>query len=310
MRTKLKVCAVNFWPGFSLQAGFVRYLLERAIGEFDVAADEKSADIVLSSVFPRFQRLLAIHPKLKLKTPKFPEKTIGVLWENMRPNYSQYAYSISSDFDSYGGRNVRIPLWYGQLNWPGFNRGAPSDWHGYEPLIEIESLLSPRPACKPGEHELFCCFVAANPELHRMLAVEALSRVEQVDLYGPITGKAYKGSKYDLLKRYRFNLCFENSAFPGYFTEKLLHSWAGGCIPLYYSGPGFERDFNPSAVINRKDFATLDEFAEHVAKIHRSPDLWGAIYAEPLLTQAPSLSSATDFLREACDSIMNRKVAL
>ena len=46
------------------------------------------------------------------------------------------------------------------LTTPAFVFGLAGVWNGYEPLIEIESLLAPRPPCKPGEHELFCCFVA------------------------------------------------------------------------------------------------------------------------------------------------------
>ena len=310
MTRVVKICAVNFWPGFSLESGFVRYLLNLALGSFSIVSSEKDADIVLVSVFPRFQRLAAISPKLQIKRPMVPERSIGFIWENQRPDYRKYAFSISSDFDSYGGRNFRIPLWYAQLKWPEISQDRPWSseraWQGYEPLVDMDTLMRPRPASQSDNRDAFCCFVAANPEPHRLLTIEALSKVGKVDLYGPISGKAFKGSKYELLSRYRFNLCFENSMFPGYYTEKLLQSWVGGCIPLYYSDPWFHQDFNPKAAINRINFATLDDFSEFVRSVYGSRELIDGYLAQPLLTQRPSLDAGVAFLRGACEAILQR----
>lgn len=301
----MKVCAVNFWQGFSLEYGLIKLLLNHAIGSFEVVSSEKEADIVLTSVFPSYPR---IRKNLNLKWPAFPEKTIGVIWENERPNYKKYRFSISSDFDSYGGRNYRVPVWYMQLKWPNITRDMPhagkDAWQTFEPLVEIDSLLHSRDVPGAPDRERFCCFVAKNEELHRKFAIERLSTIAPVDLYGPITGKPAQISKYVLLKDYRFNVCFENSTFPGYYTEKLLQSWVGGCIPLYYSDSWFHMDFNPEAAINRIHFSTLDEFVGHVAAIHSSRNDMANLYAQPLLTKRPTLDGAITFLKNACAEIV------
>jgi hypothetical protein len=306
MAASIKVCAANFWPGFSLEVGFVRYLLERALGPFLIVPNETKADIVVSSVFPRRARLKS---KFGITWPRDPEKTISFIWENQRPDYQRCRFSISSDFDSYGGRNFRVPLWYMQLQWPGLKRDQPAPgsqaWSSFEPLVEIDSLLQPRQAT--NLRTAFCCFVAANREPHRMFAVERLSTVQQVDLFGPITGKPFQGSKYEILSRYRFNLCFENSTFPGYYTEKLLQSWVGGCVPLYYSDKWFVRDFNPVAAINRCDFGSLDEFVDYVKSVDASPSKLKEIFSQPLLLKRPSIDGAVAFLRDACAVILERK---
>jgi hypothetical protein len=244
---------------------------------------------------------------LGLSWPRYPDKTISFIWENQRPDYQRCRFSISSDFDSYGGRNFRVPLWYTQLQWPGMVRDQPATgsaaWSAFEPLVEIDSLLRPRHATQMRAG--FCCFVAANREPHRMLAVERLSRIRPVDLFGPITGEPFQGSKYELLSRYRFNLCFENSIFPGYYTEKLLHAWVGGCIPLYYSDKWFARDFNPLAAINRSDFASLDEFVDFVAMVDASPSRFEELYRQPLLLARPSLDGAISFLKDACSRLLD-----
>jgi hypothetical protein len=309
MAVPRRICAVNFWPGFSLETGLVKYLFDRALESFAVVASEKEADIVLTSVFPKHARLYRYIP-VPQKWPLFPEKTIGIVWENQRPNYRKYRFSLSSDFDSYGGRNCRVPLWYMQLNWPGIvSNQTPADGrtlHGFEPLVEIDSLLEPRSSPNVADKELFCCMIASNPEPHRMLCVERLSTIERVDLFGPIAGTPYRASKYDLLSRYRFNLCFENSIFPGYYTEKLLQAWVGGCLPLYYSDGWFKFDFNQKALVNRIAFRSIDEFVVHVASLHASRVAMNEIFAQPLLTKRPTLDDAIAFLARSCAEIMNR----
>jgi alpha(1,3/1,4) fucosyltransferase len=304
MGRSINVCAAHFWPGFSLQVGFVRYLLNQALGPFVVVASETEADIVVSSIFPKRPRMRKM---LGVTWPRHPEKTISFIWENQRPDYERCRFSISSDFDSYGGRNFRVPLWYMQLQWPGLERDQPASgsqaWSSFEPLVRIESLLASRPIStdRPG----FCCFVAANREPHRMFAVERLSTIESVDLFGPIAGKPFQGSKYQILSQYRFNLCFENSTFPGYYTEKLLQSWVGGCVPLYYSDKWFVRDFNPRAAINRNDFASLEQFVEYVAAVNASPSKFDELLSAPLLVERPTIDPAVNFLREACETILH-----
>ncbi|HEY5226619.1 MAG TPA: glycosyltransferase family 10, partial [Methylovirgula sp.] len=115
--------------------------------------------------------------------------------------------------------------------------------------------------------------------------------------------KALSCSKYEILPGYRFNLCFENSIFPGYYTEKIVHAWAAGCIPLYWSDPWFVADFNPNAMINRIDFPSLEAFAAYVAEVDNSPQRREAFLREPLLLSCPRLDGAVDFLRHALSAI-------
>ena len=283
----IAVCAINFWPGFTLERGFLAYLLERAFGQVRVIDTQKNADLVLTSVFPH-------------AACKFPGKTIAIIGENVRPNYQFYARSISEDFDSHGGRNCRAAGWWSQIDWGERNRRRVNEAfdHGYEPRVALERLLAPRlpPARRPDR---FCCYVARNPDPYRRLAVEALSVIEPVDQFGAVADRPLKRSKYEVLPDYRFNLCFENSIFPGYYTEKALQAWVGGCVPLYWSDPWYARDFNPNALINRIDFPSMEAFVDRVAEVNASPALWDEIHAQPLLLQPPSLDGVIRFLRDA-----------
>jgi alpha(1,3/1,4) fucosyltransferase len=292
------IAIVNFWPGFSLDSGFVRYFLDQIFDSYAVVPSEEEADIVITSVYPQNQ----IRPH--------PEKTIAYIGENVRPDYRNCRYSISYDFDTYGDRNCRLPGWYRHLSWPGYVRkpmvASDNTVHGFEPLVDVETLYRPRPLPGAADKELFCCFVASHLEHHRMLAVERLAGVGQVDVFGLVAGVPYQASKFELLPRYRFNLCFENSIFPGWYTEKVMHAWVGGCIPLYYSDMWFLLDFNPRALINRINFSTIDEFVRHVASVNASRAAMNELYDQPLLVgKRPTLDHAIDFMKTACAKILD-----
>ena len=44
----------------------------------------------------------------------------------------------------------------------------------------------------------------------------------------------YNNSKINFIKLSKFTICPENSADPGYCTEKIMHALEAGCIPLYW----------------------------------------------------------------------------
>ena len=138
--------------------------------------------------------------------------------------------------------------------------------------------------------------IALNPGLkdselysERIRAVVALQRLGNVDLYGygwdtslyetlrnmPRSQKfpymywknrkalraIYKGavkSKYETLSRYKFALSFENSAMPGYITEKIFDCFFVGTIPIYLGAPDVVKYIPKSCFIDMRDF---DDYA-------------------------------------------------
>jgi len=67
----------------------------------------------------------------------------------------------------------------------------------------------------------------------------------------------YKGpveSKYETLSRYRFAICFENMAMPGYITEKMFDCFFAGTIPVYLGAPDVENYIPKSCFVDMRDF--------------------------------------------------------
>jgi glycosyltransferase involved in cell wall biosynthesis len=70
----------------------------------------------------------------------------------------------------------------------------------------------------------------------------------------------YQGETPDkvaTLSGYRFALCFENTRFPGYVTEKIFDSFFAGTIPVYYGAPDIA-DFVPEGTF--VDFSRYGSF--------------------------------------------------
>ena len=51
---------------------------------------------------------------------------------------------------------------------------------------------------------------------------------------GESRATGWEEKKNDILGMYHFNLCFENTNWPYYCTEKIWHSIQGGCLPIYF----------------------------------------------------------------------------
>jgi alpha(1,3/1,4) fucosyltransferase len=296
----LRVACINFWTGVfdgtdSNESAFLLNLLRESCGEIELTRDVGTATVVLSSVFGN--------------EPSDPARTIQVIGENLRPNFSRCRFSLSFDYDGYFGRNHRLPLWWWRLDWPEFARfradttgpsGARN--HGFEPLIPIDALLERRAPIDLQSRQ-FCVLVAGNPESLRINLFLSLQAVSPVTGYGNLFNNPLRQSKFDVLQQFRFCLCPENGIYPGYHTEKPVDAWYGGCLPLYSGDRLLVRDFNPRALLNYQDQLSMAEFVDTVRRLNADPRAFNAIYTEPLLLQRPSLFSSVQFLREAVASI-------
>ena len=74
---------------------------------------------------------------------------------------------------------------------------------------------------------------------------------------------SYEGPVVDklaTLKNFRFNLCFENfSGQNGYITEKIFHSFAAGCVPVYWGPDNIEEYIPSTTFIDYRKFKNVAE---------------------------------------------------
>ncbi|MBI2775678.1 MAG: hypothetical protein HYX57_00200 [Chloroflexi bacterium] len=121
----------------------------------------------------------------------------------------------------------------------------------------------------------------------RLDAIRHFSHSPDFDLYGrgwadsstlsrPETeavARSYRGelpalAKISVLANYKFALCFENTAFPGYVTEKIFDCFQAGCIPIYLGAPDITSLVPSDAFIDARDFRdghALEAFIRSIA---------------------------------------------
>lgn len=280
----MKLCVVNFWQG-AFDGDFFDYFFRTAFPDLTYINNPHEADLIITSVFGNVFT--------------DPSKTLAYIGENIRPNFVAHSYSLSFDYDTYNGRNFRLPLWYSRLAWDGFEQKPRHDNahnHGYEQLIDIKSLTRPRKLDIKAKDK-FCALIANNPEGLRINLYNSISKYKQVDGYGNMFRNPLRKSKFAILPEYKFCLCPENSLYDGYITEKLIDAYAGLTVPLYSGDFSVDSDFNEWAFLNYQNTRDMKQFVDNVKWWDEHLESYQFTYEQPLLREEPKLDDAIAFVR-------------
>ena len=95
---------------------------------------------------------------------------------------------------------------------------------------------------------------------------------DQFDFYGKRWSKeqypAYKGlveHKDDVLKNYKFAICFENmEKVDGYVTEKIFDCFYADCVPVYWGPDNIEKYVPKNCFVDFRDFSDFDALYDHL----------------------------------------------
>lgn len=135
----------------------------------------------------------------------------------------------------------------------------------------------------------FCSFVVKNPSCqYRNDYFYVLSKFYPIASAGPLFNNQdgwrpdSTAEKVKFMSKYRFNLCFENSSYPGYCTEKLFEALCAKTIPIYWGSPTAALDFNPKAFLNRYDYASDREFIDKIFELQNNKNAYNEIYMQPM----------------------------
>jgi hypothetical protein len=192
--------------------------------------------------------------------------------ENERP--SNYACHFAISFDHIDdNRHYRLPL-YVIYDFDNQNRSV----NNTKTVDRDPSDLNKKFKDK------FCSFVVKNGACEkRNYFFQRLNEYKKVDSGGPLfnnigyileRGDGAVAAKMKFLNDYKFNLCFENSSYAGYTTEKLYEAYMFGTIPIYWGSPTIDCDFNTKAFLNWHDYQDDDAFMEAIIEVDTKPELY------------------------------------
>ena len=105
-------------------------------------------------------------------------------------------------------------------------------------------------------------------------------KLGKVDLYGPgwprgsaienfrrPTHENRRNKKVNILEKYHFSLCFENTNIEYYCTEKIWECLAAGCLPIYYGNRAIYEDFPRRSFLDYNEFQDSNALFDYIDKM-------------------------------------------
>ena len=219
--------------------------------------------------------------------------------ENIVPDFNECDYAIGFDYLSFGDRYLRLPFSYLMLN---------EDWQKSRHYDRSSAL-----------NRKFCNFIYSNnfsgvgAKLREDFA-KSLMQYKTIDCPGKVLNNMkdaitprfgdWQAGKLEFMKNYKFSIAFENSSSEGYVTEKLIHPFMAGSIPIYWGNPRIAEDFNSKAFINCHEYKNLDDVLAKIKELDSNDDLYMEMLSQPPLTGNPR--PGKDELRTFLEKIISK----
>lgn len=154
----------------------------------------------------------------------------------------------------------------------------------YYPLFLYDEGLSVGDAIIPFDDRKLCTIICSNifskdPRSLYQYRFDAVQWFEKnapqdLDFYGlgwpQNVSLLYRGDtkdKIQCMKKYKFAICFENSSFDGYISEKIFHCFQAGCVPVYWGPPNIEKYIPKNCFIDFRDFSSFDELYQYLISV-------------------------------------------
>jgi len=249
---------------------------------------------------PRPLRSSALSIEKQLRNRKEQPLTLFHTCESLRHDTFKNDFSISFDLGVQNPKHLRLPYWMELVDWS--HEGIVGNTNTrYGELLSLKRmgqalgddfLKRPKVASLITSHLL---------EPRRALAMATQNAIP-IEGYGPYFDASIKNHhqshffKKEVIKKFAFNLCPENSLYPGYYTEKIPESFQSGALPLGWTDSNVCADFNPKAFINLEPMAYLDYTP--LTELLNSESYLRQFCDQPLLLKMPTLDPAKQFITE------------
>lgn len=175
--------------------------------------------------------------------------------ENLVPDFNICDYAIGFHYIDFQDRYIRYPV---------YMIGNYSYYDGDNYALDLERALNKHENAKEQlkNKTEFCAFVYSNG-----IAVKCREKVfDGLSEYKAVnSGGRYRNNiggslsnKLEFQSKHKFVIAFENSPGYGYTTEKIVHAFSAGAIPIYWGNPSITKEFNPESFINCHDFGLTE----------------------------------------------------
>ena len=109
--------------------------------------------------------------------------------------------------------------------------------------------------------------------------------------------------KIRFLNFYKFSIAMENSEGDGYLSEKIVHSFLAGNIPIYYGDYMVDEYINIKSFILIKGEKDIQEKIKYIKKIDNDNNLYKSILKENILKDNNVKNTIDKELKEFLNNI-------
>lgn len=239
----------SFWPQMNPQDCQLLDFIRAAVidKQIEVVASPRNADVALFTCYGDLKGLEESEHSLRLL----------FLGENVRPSFEYFDISLSSDQSEYCGRNAYLPLWILEIDWFGKQY---SDRATYP----LSVFTNDRCINRSGRSNDIV-YVGNNNEPHRISMLTTLAQEGfKISRFGQQSRPVI--DKIELYRNYNISFCPENSYYPGYVTEKLIHSYIAGCKAIYWGCLDDQPFRNHPMIIMAKTNDTKLDLAKRISR--------------------------------------------
>jgi hypothetical protein len=290
---KIKDCDILFFGPFENQS-FLQSIQRRVLNKF-LRTNNK-----IKNLFPNLD--------IYLLNRKIKPLRIFFSGENYEFPNVKFDFSISSHLGINRKNHLRYPVWKEYIDWSeeGIIRELDIFAARFDKYYDKNKMLVPQGNSflkKPRE----ICIISSHLREPRESLISIFSKNFKVDGYGPIFNQKIKDhhsnpiKKIDILSKYAFNLCPENSLYPGYYTEKVTESFLGKSLPITWADSNIDCDFNKNSFINLLEFSK-NNYEEICDKL-KDDNYLKKFTHEPLLLKKPDLELEIKFVKKILSAL-------
>jgi hypothetical protein len=318
-----KIKIATLWIGDLHKSILLRLIEDIAKKQIELVS-VKQSDIVIFGPYDTLalKRRLLNFTQRKLKNVKniLPNIDLYSLNRKIKPlrifysheNYPfpkiKYDFAITTHLGINKDKHLRFPLWKELIDWShlGIRRDLNKFIKRFDNYYNIKDLISPQGDIFLKKERKICLFTSHLEEPRKTMYLN-FSKDFIVDGYGAYFNNKIihhnndGPSKKEILKKYAFNLCPENSLYPGYYTEKVPESFLSKSLPISWMDNNVNCDFNDKSFVNLLQYSK-NNYAEIISLL-KEENFLKKFTNEPLLLKEPNLDEENSFIKKIISCI-------
>jgi hypothetical protein len=279
------------------------------VGPYD-AINYKRAFLNKLSNLKFFKNFFNYFPNFDIYSFKRDYKPLRIFLssENIHENLPKYNYSFNHDLGIVNDNHFRFPIWKDVIDWShdGIKRQHTLASKRFGALWKLDDLLKPQGTDFLNKKKKICLITSHMTE-PRMSLYLKFKQHFQVDGFGAYFQKEirhHNNSNFkikDILENYAFNLCPENSLFPGYYNDRVPNAFLSKTLPITWADQNIHIDFNKKAFINLIDHAKNNY--DDICDLLKDDSYLINYTKEPLLLEKPNLDKERIFIQKILSSL-------